>query len=528
MSEQMRISAKARWARAREAKTVTPQAQRAAQRENLSLAVSKARNPGNPGFPLQAPVLPPGVIPRGVRAAVAMDSDIPGIADSYAYLLSNSMGNSGFVGFPGYQYLAMLSTRAEYRAIAAALSTELTREWIELNSTEAADDNDVKDKITKILAEFSRLHVQQTCQTMLFNDAIYGRGQLFIDIKNQDRSLPLVMDKRTIALGSLEAVRNVEALWTSPMSYNALDPAASDFYRPTKWFMLGQLVDSTRLLTVVTRPLPDLLKPAFNFSGMSLSQLAEPYINNWLRTRQSIADLVNNFSIISLSTSMDQVLQGNDDGTNLFKRAELFTLTRQNKGVFLLDKDREVLEQLAVPLGGLAELQSQSCEQISIVSHIPKVIWTGEGSNGLNASGESTGELAMWYDWIHALQEAHLRQPLETILKIVQLSLFGEIDENIILDFKPLLQLSEKELAEVRTANGNTDAAYIDRGVLDPSEVREKLARDPESGYNNLRLDLDIEPPEDNDEIDETETETDPGKGDKSERGAKDKVQSAA
>jgi len=128
------------------------------------------------------------------------------------------------------------------------------------------------------------------------------------------------------------------------MSYNALDPAASDFYRPTKWFMLGQLVDSTRLLTVVTRPLPDLLKPAFNFSGMSLSQLAEPYINNWLRTRQSIADLVNNFSIISLSTSMDQVLQGNDDGTNLFKRAELFTLTRQNKGVFLLDKDREVLE----------------------------------------------------------------------------------------------------------------------------------------------------------------------------------------
>jgi hypothetical protein len=268
--------------------------------------------------------------------------------------------------------------------------------------------------------------------------------------------------------------------------------------------MLGQEVHASRLMTVVTRPLPDILKPAFNFAGMSLSQLAEPYVDNWLRTRQSVSDLLNNFSITALATSMDQVLQGEDDGADLMSRAELFTAMRSNKGLMLLDKDREELVQINTPLSGLHELQAQSQEQMCSVSRMPAIVLTGISPSGLNAS--SDGEIRIFYDWIAAQQEAHWREPLEVILKAVQLSLFGEIDPDIGFTFVPLYQMTPKEESEIRLSDSQADCAYIAAGVVDPSEVRERLARDPNGGYQGLDTSVELVPPvEPTDELDPAE-----------------------
>jgi hypothetical protein len=249
-------------------------------------------------------------------------------------------------------------------------------------------------------------------------------------------------------------------------------------------------------MTIVTRPLPDILKPAFNFAGMSLSQLAEPYVDNWLRTRQSVSDLISNFSITALATSMDQVLQGDDDGSDLINRATLFTTLRSNKGLMLIDKEREELIQINTPLSGLHELQSQAQEQMCSVSRLPAIILTGISPSGLNASSE--GEVRAFYDWIAAQQENHWRRPIETILSLVQLSLFGEIDPDISFNFAPLYQMSAIDLAGIRAQDANTAATYIDRGVLDPQEERERLARSNDSGYHGLDVDAmpEIEPDE--------------------------------
>lgn len=434
-------------------------------------------------FPVKPPELMPGVVPKGVTAPVmAMDSN------PYQFAAATFPGG----GFPGFAYLSNLATRAEFRAFAAALSTELTREWIEFTSKEDDGDSNA-EKIKEIEEEFKRLNVRGVIQKAAEHDALFGRGQIFLDIDRADRKLPLVLDPRTVKQGSLKQIVPVEAVWTTPSGYNALDPVAPDFYRPSKWFMLGQEVHASRLMTIVTRELPDILKPAFNFAGMSLSQLAEPYVDNWLRTRQSVSDLINNFSITALATSMDQVLSGDDDGANLFARATLFTATRSNKGLMLLDKDREELTQIATPLSGLHELQAQSQEQMCSVSRMPATVLTGIQPSGLSATSE--GEMRAWYDWIAAQQESYYRQPLEIILQVVQLSLFGKIDPDIGINFKPLYQMTPKELADIRESNGRTAVAYIDAGVLDPSEERERLARDPDSGYQGLDTDALPVPP---------------------------------
>lgn len=445
----------------------------------LKVAAFKAKNSLGEGissyaFPVQPPKLLEGVVPKGVVAPVlAMDIN--------QYDWAQQIYGTG--GFPGFSYLAQLTTRSEYRAFASALSSELTRKFIRFTSSQD-DGDDSSDKIKKIEQEFVKLGVRQVIQRIAELDCYFGRGQIFINIDGADNKTPLILDRRTVKKGSLRSITPIEPIWTTPSAYNAIDPTEPDFYKPSSWYMMGKEIHASRLCTVITRPLPDVLKPAFNFAGISLSQLAQPYVENWLRTRQSVADLINNFSITGLATSMDQVLQGSDDGSDLFARAELFTATRSNRGLMLLDKDREQLLQVNTPLTGLHELQAQSQEHMCSVSRIPSVILTGISPSGLNASSE--GSIRMFYDWVSAQQEAYYRDPIDTILKVVQLHLFGEIDSDIGFSFVPLYQLTRKEEAEINELNSKVDSLYVIHGVLSPEEIRNRLAKDLDSGYMGL------------------------------------------
>jgi len=167
--------------------------------------------------------------------------------------------------------------------------------------------------------------------------------------------------------------------------------------------------------------------------------------------------------------------------------------------LMLLDKDREELVQVNTPLSGLHELQAQSQEHMCSCSRMPAIVLTGISPSGLNAS--SDGEIRVFYDWIAAQQTAYWRAPVETILDLVQLSLFGEIFRDITFDFVPLYQMTPAEESDIRAKDGVTDVGYINAGVVDPSEVREKLAKDPTSGFDGLDLSLIIVPPSEPDDM---------------------------
>ena len=102
------------------------------------------------------------------------------------------------------------------------------------------------------------------------HDGYFGRGQIYIDLQNAKRELPLILSDKTVKKGTLLGFRNVEPMWTTPVTFNALDPADPYFYNPQRWWVMGQDTHSSRLLTIITRPVPDMLKPAFNFGGISL------------------------------------------------------------------------------------------------------------------------------------------------------------------------------------------------------------------------------------------------------------------
>lgn len=150
---------------------------------------------------------------------------------------------------------------------------------------------------------------------------------------------------------------------------------------------------------------------------------------------------------------------------------------------------------------GLEALQAQAFEQLCVPSSEPLVKYAGITPAGLNAS--SDGEIRVFYDYIHSLQQSVFKTPLKRVLDIIQLSEFGDIDPEIYFEFEPLYEMSAKEKAEIRKIDADTDLVYVTAGALSNNEVREKIAEDPESPYHSLDLsdDIDLEE-EDGEDID--------------------------
>jgi len=465
----------------------------------------------------------PGVLPKGQK--LAMDEMYENVEGGFDALNSWAWGGGTQFAegttFLGYPYLAELTQRPEYRKIVERVATEMTRKWIKLEVTSDVDgeldDAEKKAraeakgaKIKDIWKRMTELKVRDAFRVAAEHDGGFGRGHIFLDVGRKDEKVdstelvtPIsfngrVSKQKVNSRFELRAVRNVEPMWAYPQQYNSTNPLAPDWYKPSIWYVMATPVHCSRFLTMVGREVPDILKPAYAFGGLAMTQMAKPYVDNWLRTRQAVCDLIESFSVSGVYTNMASTLQagageGGDGG--IIDRMELFNLIRTNSGSMVLDKDTEEFFNISTPLGTLDALQAQAQEQMASVSSIPVAILLGLQPKGLNASSEA--EVRIFYDFIGAAQENIFRDPLKVVIDAIQLSLFNEVDPEITFSFEPLWSLSDKERAEVKKIEAETGQILIDGGVLDPLEERRRIADDPEMGYTSIDVEDVPEPPED-------------------------------
>lgn len=440
----------------------------------------------------QHPIDPDVYSPQEKGAAAAVHA-----MDYYGGVNRNARDALSFVeatAWPGFPVLSMLAQLPEYRTMHETLADEVVRTWGKVVST--STDEAAADKITQLTQKLERLNVRSLIRTAVIHDQAFGGAHVFPHLKEAGVPVPadspLLMSPTFVKRGCLDSFTCVEPMWITPNAYNANDPTKANFYKPASWYMLSTIVSNTRLFTMISRPVGDMLKPAYSFRGISISQLAMPYVDNWLRTRQSVSDTVKQFSITYFKVDMAQCLA--PGGTmSLDNRVQLFNLYRDNRNAGVVDMTTEDIAQINTPLSGLDALQAQSQEQMAAVSHIPLVKLTGITPAGLNAN--SDGEIRVWYDYVAGYQ-AHNTGPLmEWILDLVQLSEYGEIDPGLSWEWNPLYELTDLELADVREKNARTDLTYTEIGAIDGDMVQKRLAADPNSGYGGILAETDdLEP----------------------------------
>lgn len=462
---------------------------------DLIIARLMPATPEPPRKTLQLPTILPGVRPErppsGAEVVLAMDS-----AGNHEVLATDStmpaawnFTGNGFAGpglaFLGFPYLAELTQISEYRIPAETLSTEMTRTWIKLKNK---GKNKLDDKIAEITQAFEDFKLRDVFREAALKTELFGRCHVGINVKSQDTDLTRQLPLTKIEKGTLLGFKAIEPYWMTPYSWNSTRPRDADFYKPQSWYEMGKKTHSSRYLTFIFREVPDLLKPAYDFAGISITQLMMPYVQRWLRTAKSVNDLINIFSVLTLATDLSALLQAPDDSPeSLMKRLEGLTAMRDNRGAMMINKDTEELTINDVSLASLDKLQAQSQEHMATPARMPLIKFFGITPTGLNATSE--GEFQSWYDYVKSLQSLGFGPHLERALELIQMHLYGEVDPDITYEFLSLYEPTPKEEGEMRKADAERDGAYLDKGVVSPDEVREKLRTDPKSGYGDLEGD---------------------------------------
>lgn len=421
--------------------------------------------------PFALPAFPPGAAPS---VGLAQDDALSATAGWAAQVMAAGQIDAAIEGqhFLGYSVLSAMAQRPEFRRIVETIAIEMTRKWIRLVNRKG--DEQTQDRIDALTEAMERLNVRDAFRKAAEGDGFFGRGHLYIalsgDQVGDELKSPIgngrdAASRQKVRKDKLLRIQPVEAVWAYPQAYNSINPLDADWYEPQIWYVQGKAIHRSRLLTFVGREVPDLLKSAYAFGGLAMTQMARPYVANWLRTREDVSDLIAAFSVSGVKGMDLAGMLGAGATSDLQNRVDLFVNMRDNRGFMALNEGEEFFN-VSTPLGTLDKLQAQAQEQIASVCGIPLVKLLGVTPSGLNAS--SDGEVRVFYDFIHAYQEKLFGENLKRVIGFVQLSEFGDIDEDIGFEFEPLWQMSETEKAAA--ALQRTQAIMAAEPIL-PSDV---------------------------------------------------------
>ena len=379
---------------------------------------------------------------------------------------------SHFTTFVGYGALQQLSQDALIR--------QMLRAWIDIK----CDDDERKKLIEKAIAE---LKVKDKLSEALTLMGLMGGSYLFIDTGEAGPDLlnPLNKSERSQELTTDRPLhfRVIDPIFTTPAAFNATNPMADDFYKPSVFYVMFERVHRSRLIRFVENEVPDLLKPSYNFLGIPQAQILSDYVTHFRRNREEVNRLLQKFSTSIIKGDLKNQLFNGKSLNVLTNRVKLFAKYRDNSGIGLLDNGTEDFVQVNTPITGLTDILRQSLEFVVSVNQSGVVKTLGYTPNGFS-SGES--DVKLQADLIATRQEKILRAPIEEILRLIQLHLFGAIDPELTFVFNPIDEDDDRATAEIQKFKADTAAIYLDRGVITEDEARDALKADDASDFKNL------------------------------------------
>lgn len=215
----------------------------------------------------------------------------------------------------------------------------------------------------------------------------------------------------------------------------------------------------------------------------------------------SSASLIDraNLRTVGVEGLREILAAGGEAQQGLLAMFEMMRLLQVNEGLTLIDKEDE-FQTTAYSFAGLSDMLIQFGQQIAGACDTPLVRLFGQSPAGLNATGES--DMRMYYDSILAQQEAKLRNPIDTILRVLWRSELGkDAPDDLNFKFVPLWQMSALDKANVGKTVAEAVAGAYGEGLIDrATALRELRSQAPETGlFSNITDDM----------IDEAEAEAD-------------------
>lgn len=434
---------------------------------------------------------PPNTLgkPRGktlaAKRVMAMDACIKNVLSGFR----NELYSCGTPMFAGYGLLSSISQEALVRAGVETIADEMTRKFVKFRYDVDDGREDHEKELSELEQEAEKYKVKDRFNEAAQKDGYFGGCLVYIDVGELDEveaEEPLVLDTKTFKKGMLKGFKVIEPINIYPGEYNTTDPTDEHYFNPEYWYILGKRYHASRFLYFAGNTVPVILKPAYNFFGIARAQLALDYIAHFVENRESAQELLNKFSLTCWKTDMSQVLAG-ESCNDLVKRVRMFNKMKSNNGTLVVDKEQEDIMQINTPLSGVRDIVEMSLNLLTAVWRIPKIKYIGEGEGGLNASSKE--QMRSFYDFILSQKEKMFTQPMETVLKILQLNMGKEINPAIGFEFPSLVEMDDSEIASLNKLKADTAVQLINAGVVSQEEVRQNLSMDKHSGFSMIDVD---------------------------------------
>jgi len=239
------------------------------------------------------------------------------------------------------------------------------------------------------------------------------------------------------------------------------DALAANFGEPEHYEITKSkaIIHESRLIPFYgTRPLSPKTFPS------SILQRIYPVLQQFHTAWQATAHLINDaaqgiFKLKGLHSAMSS-----NRSHQLLKRMELVDMSRSISRSILLDAEDEDFRRDTYGFAGIPEILEKMMLRLSAAARIPVSLLMGQAPAGLNATGDS--DIRFFYDQIKAEQEA-IKPKIARIFKV----LMKDEQAECRVEFPALWQLTDKEQAELRRVEAETDRIYLQEGVLLPEEV---------------------------------------------------------
>lgn len=185
-----------------------------------------------------------------------------------------------------------------------------------------------------------------------------------------------------------------------------------------------------------------------------------------------------------------------DDGEDIvLKRLRIIDMAKGIINSIAIDANGEDYDYKSVTFSGVKDIIDATCNMLSAVSNIPQTKLFGRSPAGENSTGES--DMENYYTFVGKIQKLNLKRNMGTLIDIILEAgkykrKFKEIPKYSLV-FNPLWSLSEAEQAVVDQTKAATELTkaqtaqvYVDMQALDPSEVRNRLAKSEEFTVNDI------------------------------------------
>lgn len=303
----------------------------------------------------------------------------------------------------------------------------------------------------------------------------YGGSALFMVTDSMvDLSMPMQPTERIINLinfNRFDLFTDFEMITKNVRSSNFGKPAYYSLYRSSLQtdVSFGQRIHYSRMMIYNGTKLPYQNYQNNGYWHDSILNALQDALRNYNTAHESANATLKDFSVgVYKVRGLMEAIAGSGESA-VMTRLTLIDTVKSIVRSIVVDADGESFEWSNRTVTGLVDLVSKAEDRLAAESGIPKTILFGTSpQGGLGQSGNHESE--NWYNTLGAYRENELKPTMMPVIKHIAAGI--GIDPNKIeIKFTPFWTMSEKETVEMRKIQAEGDVAYINAGVLDPSEV---------------------------------------------------------